>query len=502
MEASGTVGFDNIDADFRRAGGERHMDEFSDSRLVELAQAGNEDAFLELAGRHFGALYDFAVRLLGDADESEEAAAEALRETLFILTRGAEGIVGPDVPTFRASLFSAARSARAGAARASAGVAAVRLRKRGGVRRSRRERLDGAVDAAEAAEVAPMVWEAAQALDARQLSLLDLELRQGLDRDELAAVAGVTPENCEVLLNRLHSTADDALAAFILAEHGQPECDELATALAAVAARPVSVAGGPDPGVRRVVDQHLERCSACAERRARLASPLDVFAAFAPVAIPAGVQARVLGALADAWPVVDATVGARPIFANSRTDLTAFPGGRGVGRPASAIGRRRASGHAGDSRVRRPGRGRGRDAGIARAAREPNRTDAVAGRACDIEIRHGGKRRKYCRRRHGGPDRLRDRAGDPNRHTDSHTHTGSQRVGWRGDFEHVLGASRGGEPGRRALDGHANAGALDGNADDRDPAHGHAHSAANDRAAHTDVGRDSVHGHAYDESHR
>ncbi|HXS25948.1 MAG TPA: hypothetical protein VN719_17060, partial [Gemmatimonadales bacterium] len=91
------------------------------------------------------------------------------------------------------------------------------------------------------------------------------------------------------------------------------------------------------PDLRRLVDHHVEHCAACAERRAQLASPLDVFAALAPVAASAGARARVLGALADAWPeaMIDATVARQPAFANSRVDSTAA--GRRGGRYQPAL---------------------------------------------------------------------------------------------------------------------------------------------------------------------
>jgi len=54
------------------------------------------------------------------------------------------------------------------------------------------DRFSDPAEAAEVNAVASLVWQAAAGLDPKQLSLLDLHLRQGLDSGEIADVLGVT----------------------------------------------------------------------------------------------------------------------------------------------------------------------------------------------------------------------------------------------------------------------------------------------------------------------
>jgi len=49
-----------------------------DAALVERFQTGDEDAFADLYQRYFGRLRRYCLRRLGDPDDAEEAAQEAL----------------------------------------------------------------------------------------------------------------------------------------------------------------------------------------------------------------------------------------------------------------------------------------------------------------------------------------------------------------------------------------------------------------------------------------
>ena len=63
----------------------RHL-RFSDAELVERIAKGDERAFCELMRRHQDAVYGFALRFLGDAQEAEDVA----QETFLRLYRMAE----------------------------------------------------------------------------------------------------------------------------------------------------------------------------------------------------------------------------------------------------------------------------------------------------------------------------------------------------------------------------------------------------------------------------
>jgi len=272
------------------------MQELPDSQLVELAQAGDEQAFAELASRYFGPVYDFAARLTRDRDDADAITAATFEDAMYDLGGLHDGA------NFRSWLFTIARNAA--------------LDCLGHGPRQRPLTFEPALAPdpvfdnvepvlfpdipvrVEAVALAPLVWEAAAALDPRQLSLLDLQLRHGLDSQEIALVAGVTLTNCDVMLARLYSAADDAMGAFIMANHGRPACDKLRTCLSGspFSRTPMS------PEARGLVDHHVAECEVCAEQERRRLPPLTIFAALTPVLPPAGTEQSLLAGLLARWP--------------------------------------------------------------------------------------------------------------------------------------------------------------------------------------------------------
>ncbi len=159
------------------------MDELADSELMAAARAGDREAFATLFARHFDAAYDFSLLMTGDVERASRVAADAFVEAM-------ESLGGTrDSVTFRSLVFGAARRE----ALAEAGSAT-----RPGV-----AEVEGAAEA---------VRGAASRLDPKQLSLLDLHLRQGLDSDEIAAVLGIGKANAAVMLARLEKVAGSRLA--------------------------------------------------------------------------------------------------------------------------------------------------------------------------------------------------------------------------------------------------------------------------------------------------
>ncbi len=258
------------------------MTQLTDADLVQAAQGGDREALAQLYERYFDAVYDFAVRLVRDREEAADIAQESFLKAMHALGGLRQGA------SFRSWLFSIARN-----------VALNRLERRGRTRPLAAARDDGeevafdVVDpsrfaspeeAAEAAAVARLVWEAAAGLDPRQLSLLDLHLRKGLDAEEIAAVLGITRNNAYVLLHRLKKAVESAIGAYVLWKQAGERCEELQAVLA-----PAAAAGAITPAVRKAVDRHVERCGECRERRRRLA-PLAVFGGLAPIGAPPGVR--------------------------------------------------------------------------------------------------------------------------------------------------------------------------------------------------------------------
>ncbi|GAB4329184.1 MAG: hypothetical protein Kow0010_13360 [Dehalococcoidia bacterium] len=269
------------------------MDHPDDAVLVEQARAGDQEAFAALYDRYFDAVYDFVVRMLRNRDEAADVAQDTFLKAMGALP----GLTDPG--RVRSWLFSIARNTALNHIERSRRSRPLVMVDEDGEEVSidvvDTDRLGDPERAAEARAMASLVWEASAALDPRQLSILDLHLRQGLDSAEIADVLGVTKNNGYVLLNRLKSAVEEAIGAFIMWKEGRRDCPALDAALAEAEITEMS------PTLRRLVNRHLKECDACRERRRKLVAPLAVFGAFAPVGAPPLVRAQILDALRGEW---------------------------------------------------------------------------------------------------------------------------------------------------------------------------------------------------------
>ena len=269
------------------------MDQASEASLVELAKAGDQHAFAELYNRYFDPVYDFVARMTRDRDEAADIAQDTFLKAMNALGGLQKGA------SFKSWVFTIARN-----------TALNRLEKASRTRPLAYSGEDGeevtfdVVDtdrfadpeeAAQASAIASLVWEAAAGLDPKQLSLLDLHLRQGLDSAEIADVLGVTKNNGYVMLNRLKKAVEDSIGAFIMFKSGRQYCESLDSALSKADIQAMS------PETRKLVDRHVAQCPDCEERKKKLA-PLAAFAAFGAIGAPAGAKAHILEGLMQQWP--------------------------------------------------------------------------------------------------------------------------------------------------------------------------------------------------------
>lgn len=261
--------------------------EESDAALVEAARSGDEDAFARLVDRYLERCWNVAWRILHDRDRAADVAQEAMTAAWQQLdTLSSPGSFGGWV------------------LRISRNRALNRLeheRRAVPVDEDRHlEPTDRLVMAAgpeerhERNEAADLVWGAAAALGERDASVLDLHLRHGLEPGELAEELGVTPNNAHQVVFRLRNRLGGAIRAYVLWNHGDPRCDELARLLSTKGATSFG------PATMRAIERHASDCATCERDRDSVLAPAALFGAVPLAAMPAELRDRALGALSDA----------------------------------------------------------------------------------------------------------------------------------------------------------------------------------------------------------
>ncbi len=269
------------------------MDQLAETSLVELAKAGDQHAFAELYNRYFDPVYDFVSRMTRNRDEAADIAQDTFLKAMNALGGLQKGA------SFKSWIFAIARNTALNRLEKASRIRPLTFEDNEGDEVSfdvvDTDRFSNPEEAAQAGAIASLVWEAATGLDPRQLSLLDLHLRQGLDSGEIADVLGVTKNNGYVMLNRLKKAVEEAIGAFIMFKTGRQYCESLDAALSKADIR------GMSPETRKLVERHVAQCPGCEERKRKLA-PLAAFAAFGAIGSPVGAKAHMLEGLMSVWP--------------------------------------------------------------------------------------------------------------------------------------------------------------------------------------------------------
>ncbi len=261
-------------------------------RLVEEALSGDPDAFGLVYLRWFDPVYDVARRIVRDPD----TAAEVSQDVFLHGWRALAELRDP----------------------AAVGGWLLRSARNRALNRLDREKRSVAVDPQESpeddlprspapwnrlavatdptdamadAEVAELVWQSADALGERDLSLLDLHLRHHLSPAEIAEELDVAPNAAHQMLFRLRSRLGRAVRARVLWRDGRPRCDELAAALGAAGVRAFG------PNAVTLITSHVDGCEDCRGRQRTRLAPAVLFGSAAASAAPISLIADVAVAL-------------------------------------------------------------------------------------------------------------------------------------------------------------------------------------------------------------
>jgi len=246
-----------------------------DAALVQAARSGDGSAWGAIYDRYADRLHDHCHRIVRDRDE----AADALHDAFLAASAHLDQLRDP--ARLRPWLYSICRH-----------EALRRARQRGRVELTDQvDDMSGVeVDmdrGSRAEELHELVWSAAAGLNERDRALLDLNLRQGLEGQDLADAMGTSLSSSYVMLSRLRDQVERSLGALLIARLGREDCEELDGLLE-------GWDGRFSPLLRKRVARHVDGCEVCRERRAAAVSPLALLAAAPLVPAPSMLRDRVL----------------------------------------------------------------------------------------------------------------------------------------------------------------------------------------------------------------
>jgi RNA polymerase sigma factor (sigma-70 family) len=290
----------------------------SDTELVMAARTDDPRAFGALVPRWFDRCWDVAWRILHDRD----LAADVAQDALLTAWRQLDRLQDPDA--FGGWVLRIARN------RALDRLAKERRARPTGDHRALEQPVRGDDPAGPEAVAArreehDLVWAAAAALGERDASLLDLQLRHGLEPAEIAEELGMAPNAAHQALFRLRARLGDAVRAWLLWRDGTPACVVLRAELAATGQTRF------DAGTARAIRHHVKTCDQCSRERDRVVAPAALFSAVPVVAAPAALRDRAFELLSAAGVPVDPAAGADGGLSND-------PGTGGGGADGTAPG--------------------------------------------------------------------------------------------------------------------------------------------------------------------
>ena len=248
------------------------LDRAEDERLVLALRAGDQDAFGRLFDRWYDRVHELARRITRDDGLAADVAQDAFLSAWQRLDRL------EDPAAFGGWLLRIARKLALDVVRAPPHTRTetdddVSLVADEQAVASRTAALEDPAVVAGDREVQELVWSAAATLGERDLTALDLSLRQGLEPAEIGEVLGINRNAANQLVHRMKGRLATAVRSRVLWRGGAPACSDLGAALAADGLEAF------DARAVRVADRHAEACADCRRRRETRLDPAQVFAA-------------------------------------------------------------------------------------------------------------------------------------------------------------------------------------------------------------------------------
>jgi RNA polymerase sigma factor (sigma-70 family) len=253
-----------------------------DGEVVAAIVAGNPEGLAEAYDRYASPLYTYCRSLLREPAD----AADAVQDTFVIAASRLAELRDPN--RLRPWLYAVARN-----------ECHRRLRARNVQVTTPLDEMPDVTDTsadvsgeAERDELRALLRSAVRGLNSGEQDLIELQLRQGLDAAEIAAVLGVSRNHAHALLSRARDQLEISLGALLVARSGREDCTALNTMLA-------DWDGQLNVLMRKRINRHIENCPTCTERKKRELAPalllgLAPLAALPTAAAPPGLREHVL----------------------------------------------------------------------------------------------------------------------------------------------------------------------------------------------------------------
>jgi RNA polymerase sigma factor (sigma-70 family) len=249
-----------------------------DSEVVAAIVAGNPEGLAEAYDRYASPLYTYCRSLLREPAD----AADAVQDTFVIAASRVAEL--RDRNRLRPWLYAVARNECHRRLRARTVQVTTPLDEMPDV-------TDTSADVsgeAERDELRTLLRSAVRGLNSGEQDLIELQLRQGLDAAEIAAMLGVSRNHAHALLSRARDQLEISLGALLVARSGREDCAALNTMLS-------DWDGQLNVLMRKRINRHIENCPVCAERKKRELAPA-LLLGLAPLAaaVPPGLREQVL----------------------------------------------------------------------------------------------------------------------------------------------------------------------------------------------------------------